>query len=479
MSFHNLGHCDHNHLGVSAILSAYAGPVVPTTANANSTTSIANLGLLRRSQSQQQQTPITMASLNSLVLNPPPVSLATTTKTNSRTTSSTTTSYSSAAEYQSVLISALLQQQRQQRQQRREEQQKVTLLQHIQSALSPQGPAPFVPTSNGSNNLAGLLHQQNNPLTLPPSTPDNLTAGGALSFLGAAGFPRKHVTGALAGYSAGGIGGRQQLDAIAVAKLLQSQQQAATTARPTLPAPQATTSTTANAAATGDVVALASQLRSDSGASGAAAGVLWDNSALSASLPGIAMNAADLNQHRRRKGRTGTFPQKLHQMLSDLEREVGGVHIASFLSHGRAFAIHKPRDFVKHVMPKYFRMSRFSSFQRQLNLYEFQRIAEGPDKGSYYHELFVQGRPILSTMMKRNKIKGVKNNLKMSHEGGAEEEEIKNDDKKNNSNEDEDPTAAKKEHCEKMAEEDEQMASESAETTATGESRGGEFHTKH
>jgi hypothetical protein len=110
---------------------------------------------------------------------------------------------------------------------------------------------------------------------------------------------------------------------------------------------------------------------------------------------------------RRRKGRTGTFPQKLHQMLTDLERQDGGGDIASFLPHGRAFSIHKPRDFVKLIMPKYFRMSRFSSFQRQLNLYDFQRITEGPDKGAYYHELFVQGRPILSTMMKRNKIKGV------------------------------------------------------------------------
>lgn len=111
-------------------------------------------------------------------------------------------------------------------------------------------------------------------------------------------------------------------------------------------------------------------------------------------------------QDRKRKGRTGTFPQKLHTMLSDLERQDGGSSIASFLPHGRAFAIHKPRDFVKHVMPKYFRMSRFSSFQRQLNLYDFQRITEGPDKGAYFHELFVQNRPILSTMMKRNKIKG-------------------------------------------------------------------------
>jgi hypothetical protein len=125
-----------------------------------------------------------------------------------------------------------------------------------------------------------------------------------------------------------------------------------------------------------------------------------------------AAGSLPLPPDRRRKGRTGTFPQKLHQMLSDLEGQEGGSDIASFLGHGRAFAIHKPRDFVKHVMPKYFRMSRFSSFQRQLNLYDFQRITEGPDKGAYFHELFVQGRPILSTMMKRNKIKGVKNQPK-------------------------------------------------------------------
>jgi hypothetical protein len=44
----------------------------------------------------------------------------------------------------------------------------------------------------------------------------------------------------------------------------------------------------------------------------------------------------------------------------------------------------------------------------QLNLYEFTRITESSDKGAYYHELFIQDKPFLCTMMKRNKIKGVK-----------------------------------------------------------------------
>lgn len=108
-----------------------------------------------------------------------------------------------------------------------------------------------------------------------------------------------------------------------------------------------------------------------------------------------------------RKGRTGKFPQKLHRMLCDLERQ-GRDDIASFTPHGRSFAIHKPTEFVKEVMDKYFRMSRFSSFQRQLNLYDFQRITDGEDKGSYYHEHFSHRRPDVCVMMKRNKIKGEK-----------------------------------------------------------------------
>lgn len=61
------------------------------------------------------------------------------------------------------------------------------------------------------------------------------------------------------------------------------------------------------------------------------------------------------------------FPTKLHRMLSELEKE-GKDDIAAFSPHGRAFVVHKPKQFAQEIMPKYFRMSRFSSFQRQLNL---------------------------------------------------------------------------------------------------------------
>lgn len=71
-----------------------------------------------------------------------------------------------------------------------------------------------------------------------------------------------------------------------------------------------------------------------------------------------------------------------------------------------SFRIHKPKEFTRDILPKYFQMSSFSSFQRQLNLYSFQRITDGPERDAYYHELFVRGQPLLCTRIKRDKAKG-------------------------------------------------------------------------
>jgi hypothetical protein len=83
---------------------------------------------------------------------------------------------------------------------------------------------------------------------------------------------------------------------------------------------------------------------------------------------------------RNRGGVTEPFPEKLHRMLDNAERE-RTTDVVSFFSHGRAFAIHKPRRFVQEIMPRFFRQTRLTSFQRQLNLYGFRRISQGPDNG--------------------------------------------------------------------------------------------------
>jgi hypothetical protein len=112
----------------------------------------------------------------------------------------------------------------------------------------------------------------------------------------------------------------------------------------------------------------------------------------------------------RRKGPRGgvqaPFPTKLHALLEENKFE----DIISWQPHGRCFLLHKPKEFVRIVMPKYFKQSKITSFQRQLNLYGFTRIlSAGPDKGGYYHELFLRGNysKLCSSIM-RMKVKGTK-----------------------------------------------------------------------
>lgn len=58
------------------------------------------------------------------------------------------------------------------------------------------------------------------------------------------------------------------------------------------------------------------------------------------------------------------------------------------------------------IMNTYFRQSKLTSFQRQLNLYGFIRITRGYDAGAYYHPFFLRGKPHIVKLMVRTRIKG-------------------------------------------------------------------------
>ena len=51
--------------------------------------------------------------------------------------------------------------------------------------------------------------------------------------------------------------------------------------------------------------------------------------------------------------------------------------------------------------PSYLNTKRFSSFKRQLSVYKFARVMDGPEKGAYYNEFFLRGRPDLLASVKR------------------------------------------------------------------------------
>lgn len=110
-------------------------------------------------------------------------------------------------------------------------------------------------------------------------------------------------------------------------------------------------------------------------------------------------------KYKAKGGVTIPFPVKLHIMLQQIEED-GLAHVVSWQPHGRCFVVHEPKQFVKQVMPHYFKQTKIASFQRQLNLYGFSRLTGGLDKGGYYHELLLRSNRSLAYDIHRIRIKG-------------------------------------------------------------------------
>jgi len=100
--------------------------------------------------------------------------------------------------------------------------------------------------------------------------------------------------------------------------------------------------------------------------------------------------------------RSTQFPFRLHNMLDDAERS-GHAHIVSWCPGGDSFKIHKPQKLIT-VLQLYFRQSKFKSFLRQLQGYNFKRITRGKDQGVVSHPLFLRGRRSVSTLMRRKRV---------------------------------------------------------------------------
>jgi hypothetical protein len=117
----------------------------------------------------------------------------------------------------------------------------------------------------------------------------------------------------------------------------------------------------------------------------------------------------DSGQHKvRRYAMKMPFPAQLHDNLSRIEED-GLARVVSWQPHGRCFVIHQPKEFCSVVMPAYFKLNKFPSFLRQLNLYGFRRLTRrGPDRGGYYHERFLRNKKLLACRIPRLRIKGTR-----------------------------------------------------------------------
>lgn len=92
------------------------------------------------------------------------------------------------------------------------------------------------------------------------------------------------------------------------------------------------------------------------------------------------------------------LPAKLGAMLSDPDL----VTCITWMPHGRSWKILNRDLFSRYALPKYFGHTNHASFIRIVNAWGFRRVVTtGPDRDTYYHELFLRGKHNLHIKMKR------------------------------------------------------------------------------
>jgi hypothetical protein len=99
------------------------------------------------------------------------------------------------------------------------------------------------------------------------------------------------------------------------------------------------------------------------------------------------------------------FPQKLHRCLEETQKN-GQWHVISWLPDGKFFKIHDKEEFIRSIMPAFFDLTKYKSFQRNLNLWGFMTVPKGPEKGKCCNPYFLRGFPLYCKAMKRVTIKG-------------------------------------------------------------------------
>lgn len=96
---------------------------------------------------------------------------------------------------------------------------------------------------------------------------------------------------------------------------------------------------------------------------------------------------------RRRKP---NFAEKLYAVLNNQSCR----HAIAWLPSGRSFCIIDQEEFVKSVLPKYFREAKFESFQRRLKRWNFKKIyTTGAQQILFSHDMFHRDRPDLCKLM--------------------------------------------------------------------------------
>ena len=94
-----------------------------------------------------------------------------------------------------------------------------------------------------------------------------------------------------------------------------------------------------------------------------------------------------MNNDQKHGNKPNKFLSRLYNMLNESKFS----NIISWSETGTSFHISKISEFTLTVLPQYFRHKNFSSFVRQLNMYDFHKERDTGEIQAYSHPCFIRG----------------------------------------------------------------------------------------
>ena len=90
------------------------------------------------------------------------------------------------------------------------------------------------------------------------------------------------------------------------------------------------------------------------------------------------------------------FLLKLYQILENDEYK----DIIHWGDDGKYFIVKNLHDFTENILPKYYKHNNYSSFIRQLNMYDFHKRKSNPNEHIFEHKNFIKDKKELLKLIK-------------------------------------------------------------------------------
>ena len=119
-------------------------------------------------------------------------------------------------------------------------------------------------------------------------------------------------------------------------------------------------------------------------------------------LDNINYNLDNNNQniHKKKGIHYSRFLLQLYQILEDDNYK----DIIHWGENGKYFVIENVHDFTEKILPKYYNHNNYSSFVRQLNMYDFHKKKTNSDKHTFQHSKFIKGqKELIKTILRKKK----------------------------------------------------------------------------